>query len=162
MGRFTLDRLATFLLPKPEPGRFFSPLERAPLIAAAEVLLDGYPTPATPEDVVKNAETFLIAGRSRRAWRIRVLLVLLEVLPLFLLGFGGRFSKLPPESRVRFIQERLTRGRGLFRVAANIRVLINVGAYCDPRAEDAVGFVPIPTRVKAPRERPAARAEVGL
>src|SRR5690349_8466069 len=94
----TLERLARALLPRVPPGAFFSPLERQVSAAPAEVMLRGSPVPPPPDQVVRTVEQFLLVGRSRRAWRVRVLCVVVELAPVFLL-FTRRFTRLSLERR---------------------------------------------------------------
>ena len=61
------------------------------------------------------------SGIGRRAWRVRVLLQLVEVVPLALPEYRRRFSSLPKEERVRLIRERFDGGRHIFGICANIR-----------------------------------------
>src|SRR5271167_4469572 len=76
----TLQSVLMRILPLPRPGRCFADAEWRTLARAAEVML---PTAreVPPEDVADNVERFLVRGRSRRAWRVRVLMHLVEFLP---------------------------------------------------------------------------------
>ena len=140
-----VDRLATALLPRVAPGQFFAPQERRVLVAAAQTLLEGSNLELAPERVARNIEEFLLAGRSRRAWRIRVLCLVIELAPMLLLG-RRRFSRLGPAQRRRLVAERFIGGRGVWALCAKIRHLVYLGAYGDERAAPAVGFVPWPER----------------
>jgi hypothetical protein len=148
-----LERLATALLPRVGPGEFFSPLERRVMTLAAETLLDGSKLDVAPERVAGNVEAFLILGRSRRAWRIRVLLLVIDWAPLFLLAAHARFSRLPAPARRRLVAERFVGGRWIWALCGKIRHLIYLGAYGDDGAAAAVGFVPWPARPRY-RDRP--------
>lgn len=155
MKTVTLQDLARLVLPSVPPERFFSDSERRTLLAAAEVLLEGSPVEITPAEVVKNVEDFLIDGRSRRAWRIRVLAEILEFAPL-LAGYRRKFSRLSPEERRSLMTEKFIHGRYLWAVCSKIRPLIYLGVYGDPRAERAVGFMPWHER---PRYKKAKRSD---
>lgn len=126
-------------------------------MAAAEVLLEGCPVEITPAEVVRNVEEFLLDGRSRRAWRVRVLAGILEVAPL-LAGFRKGFSRLAPEERRSLMTGKFIHGRYLWAVCSKVRPLVYLGAYGDKRAERAIGFLPWHERA---RYRKAARSDTG-
>ena len=136
-----LQHILMFLLPRVAPGNFFSPFERAPYLAAAEVLLEGCPVKMTAEEGLKNMENFLVSARSQRAWRIRILLVIVELAPLFLLG-KKRFSKLSLEDRKTLMATRFQHGSHVWAICGKIKQLVYLGVYGDKRAERAIGFVP--------------------
>jgi hypothetical protein len=144
-----LDRLAAALLPRVAPGQFFSPVERRVMTAAAETMLDGAGLPLTPERVARNVEEFLLCGRSRRAWRIRVLCLVIEWAPLVFLAARSRFSRLTPAARRALVARRYVGGRGVWSLCGKIRHLVYLGAYGDERANPAVGFVPWPLRARS-------------
>jgi hypothetical protein len=93
MMRFTLETLAKWVLPRVRPGEVFSARERRTLLAVAEVLLDGIQFELEDDELVANVERFLRARSSRRAWRARVLLTLVEMAPPLLLR-RRRFSRM--------------------------------------------------------------------
>jgi len=143
--RITLEDVAYRLLPRLEPGRALAHGEWLTLVSVAEVLLDGSPHEAPSDRVADNVERFLIAGRSRRAWRVRLLLELVQWLPV--IDFGSRFTVLPREMRRRLIEEKWIRDRRhLWRVCAKVRDLVVLGAYGDARAGALTGYVPVPLR----------------
>jgi len=144
----TLDAVARFVLPAVRAGEFFAPSQRRTLAAAAEVMLRGCPVPIGAAEVAANVERFLLRGRSRRAWRIRVLLTLIEWTPLLLLR--GRFSHLSLEERARLVEERYVHGRYVWALCAKVKHLVYLGAYGGALAEQTVGFVPVMLR---PRHR---------
>ena len=161
----TLDKIARFVLPAPRAGEFFAPSERRTLAAAAEVLLEGCPVAIGAAEVAASVDRFLLRGASRRAWRIRVLLTLIEFLPLLILR--GRFSRLALAERARLVRERYVGGRNLWALCAKVRHLVYLGAYGGRPAEQAVGFIPVALRARhwpvsgAPpeRETPGPREE---
>jgi hypothetical protein len=139
-----LEIVARFILPSVRPGDFFASSERRTLTAAAEAMLRGSPVSIAPEEVAGNVERFLLRGRSQRAWRIRLLLTLIEFTPLLLLR--RRFSRLSCDQRVRLIEERYVHGRYLWALCAKVKHLVYLGAYGGPAGERAVGFVPVSMR----------------
>jgi hypothetical protein len=156
----TLERVTRAVLPKPDPGRFFSKHEAAALRAVAEILLEDSPVSISADEVVRNVDTFFGSGRfSRRAWRVRALCQLVELAPLSLKEYRRPFSRLTRDERVRIIRERFIGGRYLWGVCANIRLIAYVGLYGDRRAEPAVGFVPVMERARFRRTEPE-RAQV--
>src|SRR5436305_12137292 len=96
----TLEHVARTLLKTPEKGRFFSLPERRALAATAELLLEDSVVDITAEEVVNNVETFFSAGRSRRAWRVRALCQLVEIIPLTLPKYRRTFSNLTRAQRI--------------------------------------------------------------
>lgn len=143
------------LLPKVAPGRSISPAEWKVLEKAAETLLEGSPLDIDPKTVADNTETFFTEGQSRRLWRVRLLFVLVEVLPLAV--YGKRFTALDLDQRRELAEEYLASDRWLWRLAGKIRILVYLGAYGDPEASRATGFVPVPLRARFRKQSPAPR-----
>src|SRR5262249_16668513 len=81
-GGFALEHLARLVLAKPRAGHALAEPERATLARIAEVLLEGSPVELPMERIVDNFDRFLVLGRSRRAWRCRLLLTLVEYAPI--------------------------------------------------------------------------------
>ena len=138
--------LAYRLLPRVEPGRALAHSEWLVLATVAEALLQGGPLVTPPEVVADNVERFLIEGRSRRAWRCRVLLHLIEWSPWP--TRGRRFSELTPSERRRLVEERYVGGGHLYRLCAKVRYLVLMGAYGDEQAARATGYVPLEERAR--------------
>lgn len=140
----TLEDVAYRVLPRVHTGRLFAESEWRTLVAAAEVLLEGAAVSLPARRVADNVERFLFEGRSRRAWRVRVLLTTIELstLPLY----GKRFSELSLDERRRVVVERFARGGHIWRLCAKVRLLVMMGAYGDERASEAVGYVPVAER----------------
>ena len=111
---------------------------------AADVLVGGAPHGITPEEVADNVETFLIVGRSQRAWRVRVLLTLIEVLPVA--TRGRPFSALDRSQRRAIVEREWIPGKRLGRVCAKVKNLVVLGAYGDPRAAAQTGYVSLDRR----------------
>jgi hypothetical protein len=145
MTWFSLDQVAYRVLPQVAPGRALASSEWRTLRAAAEVLLEGLPLEISSQEVADNVERFLCNGRSKRAWRCRVLLTLLELIPLH--THARVFSALTPEQRKALFEARMIGARGLWSVCAKVRYLVIMGAYGDERAHAQLGvWVPGPER----------------
>jgi len=106
--------------------------------------VDGSPHGISAEAIADNVETFLIAGRSRRAWRVRALLTLVELLPVA--TYGRRFGALTRAERRAIIEKQWITGKRLGRVCAKVKNLVVLGAYGDPRAAARTGYVPLGKR----------------
>jgi hypothetical protein len=146
-------------LPLPPPGRALAESEYRTLVAITEVL---FPTPAReipPEEVADNVEAFLIRGRSRRAWRIRPLLHLIEWLPVVV--HGKPLTHLTLDERRKLVETRYVDGAGLWAICAKVRYLVLLGAYGDPRMHVATDFVPVSKRRRFQTERNGNSASVG-
>src|SRR5260370_12892665 len=119
MTTSSFEAIAHWVLARPRPGAFFSDRERRTITGVAEVLLCGEPSKTTPEAAIKNLETFLLRGRSRRALRIRLMLALREILPLTL---GRRpSSRLAPALRRAIVPAHLAPGTSLSALSSKIR-----------------------------------------
>ncbi len=151
----TLQALLLRALPSVAPGGAFAESERRTLAAAATVLLEGSPVAVAPAEVVDAVERFLIAGRSKRAWRIRALLTLVEWAPVTLRR--KRFSKMSHDERRRLVTERYITGKGVWAVCAKVRFIVYLGAYGSAKAHGPTGYVPMAARPRL-RERLAAGA----
>jgi hypothetical protein len=146
MSASAFEVLVRVVLARPRPGAFFSDRERRTIVGIAEVQLEGEPSKVTPEAAVESLERFLARGRSRRASRIRVMLGLLELLPLTL--GRGPFSRLSPVLRSDIVRGHLATGGHLWKVCAKVRQLIYLGAYADESSQNAVGFVQVRSRAR--------------
>jgi len=147
--------LVRWILPPVTAGRTLAARESVVLERVAEALLVGAPLELTPRHVAHNVEEFLRLGRSRRAWRVRVLLTVIELTPLS--THRRVFSALTREERTALIRSRWTSGRHVWRICAKVRNLVILGAYGDRRAATTTGYVPVPLR---PRFRGLERAPV--
>lgn len=142
-----LDEVAYRVLPQVAPGHALASSEWRTLRAAAEVLLEDLPIEITSTEVADNVERFLCTGRSKRAWRCRVLLTLLELIPLH--THARCFSALTLGERKALFAERIIGSRGLWGVCGKVRYLVIMGAYGDERVHAQLGvWVPGPTRPK--------------
>lgn len=147
--RPTLETLAVAVLPRVELGRALAHGEWLTLVEVAEVILAGSPVEITPERVADNVEKFLVEGRSRRAWRVRMLLRLVDLVPVA--THRKRFHDMTRAERRRLMEEHWRSGKYFWRICGKVRNLVMLGAYGDTRADAATGYVPVPLR---PRFRP--------
>jgi hypothetical protein len=152
-----LQSLLLRLLPFPKPGRVFAETEWRTLARLAEALLPDGTREVPPEDIADNVEKFLIYGRSRRAWRVRALMHVVEWSPLTL---GRRpLSQMSLRERRRLVQERYVEGRGIWGICAKARYLVLMGAYGDARLHATMSYVPVSQRGRFAQVRPnGARA----
>lgn len=139
MKLLTLDELAYRVLPQVAPGRAFADIEWRTLCRVAEAILEDLPFPIEAARVADNVERFLCEGRSRRAWRCRVLLTLLEHMPLA--THGRRFSALDRHERRRLFETRIVNGEGLWGLCAKVRYLVLMGAYGDECVPSSLGVL---------------------
>ncbi len=114
------------------------------LVAIAEVLYPGPQREVSPAEIADNVDRFLVRGHSKRAWRIRALLQLVEWVPVAALG--KPLSKLALPERRRMVLDHYVEGRGLWQVCAKIRYLVLLGAYGDARMHAPTSYVPVPKR----------------
>jgi hypothetical protein len=140
----TLQSVLLRALPLPPPGRALAEREWRTLVAIADVLFPGPHRELSPEDIADNVERFLICGRSRRAWRIRALLQLVEWVPVA--EFGKPLTKMTFAERRRVVEERYIDGRALWAICAKIRYLVLMGAYGDARMHAPTSYVPVSKR----------------
>jgi hypothetical protein len=140
----TLERVARFLLPRASNGGILSHAERATLVAVADVLVDARAHGMTADDVADNVETFLCVGRSRRAWRVRLLLRAIELSSLP--RFARPFRRLSREERRVVVLEDWASGGRVGRLCAKVKNLVILGTYGDPRAAAKTGYVPVDRR----------------
>jgi hypothetical protein len=144
------------MLPLPSPGRALADGEWRTLARIAETLLEGSAiergdAAVPPEDVADNVEAFLIRGRSKRAWRIRALLHVVEWTPLLR---GERpLSRMTPSRRRRLVVERYIDGRGVWGICAKIRYIVLMGAYGDARLHAPTSYVPVSRRGRFAQSR---------
>ncbi len=156
---FTLRTLAHWLLPRPRPGALLADSEQRTLAAAAEVLLEGIAFELQSGEVTRNVERFLAARGSRRAWRVRVLLTVVELAPAVLLG-KRRFSRMSRDERARLMRDKMVDGSHIWGVCGRIRPLVYLGAYASPAARNDVGWVPVPERARFRVRRARTAADV--
>jgi hypothetical protein len=144
-----LDEVAYRVLPQVAPGRALASSEWRTLRAAAEVLLEDLPLEISTSEITDNVERFLCTGHSKRAWRCRVLLTLLELITLS--THYRTFTALSRSERKALFEERVIGRHGLWGVCAKVRYLVIMGAYGDERAHAQLGiWVPGPARPTRP------------
>jgi hypothetical protein len=141
----TLATLAEWVLPRVRDGKVLAPSERRTFLAAAEVLLEGIQFDVEEDELVENVERFLRANSSRRAWRARVLLTVVEMAPQLLLR-RPRFSRMSKPERAVLIREKFIGGKHVWAVCGRIRPLVYIGAYASTNAARHVGWVPVHER----------------
>jgi len=154
----TLEEVAYRVLPRVIAGRSLADSEWRTLVRAAEALLEGSAARVEFERVADNVERYLALGRSRTAWRVRVLLTLIEFLPL--LHARAPFSTLTLAERRAWIEERWIGRGGPAALCARVRLLVLMGAYGDARAVDDLGVVPAVLPGQRQRERMFDRTAV--
>lgn len=157
----TLEQVAYRLLPRVAAGRALADAEWTTLTRLAETLLAGTGLAVTPARVADNVERFLIRGQSQRAWRVRVLMTLVELAPLT--HCGRTFGQLSTAERRALVQQRFVGGRGVWAICAKARLFVIMGAYGDAHAPAATGFVPMAERDRfAPRRVSSARRQLDV
>jgi hypothetical protein len=144
---FTLEDLARAVLAPVPPGRMLADVEKETLRRMAEVLLDECPVDVPAGEAVEQFERYLIQSRSKRAWRCRLLLTLVEYAPIAAYGKPVRWLSL--EERHRYVREKLTHGGFPWSTCAKVRYLAYAGAYGHASANSATGFVPFAQRRRA-------------
>lgn len=157
----TLEHVAYRLLPQVRPGRALADSEWTTLCRMSETLLEDAALTLSPERVADNVEHFLIRGQSQRAWRVRVLLTLVELMPLA--RFGRRFGELTRQDRRALVEQHFMLGGGLWSICAKVRLFVLMGAYGDAAVADTTGFVPMQERERfATRRAPVLRRSLSV
>jgi hypothetical protein len=152
----TLEDVAYRTLPRVLPGRALAHSEWLTLVAVAEVLVSDAPHGVSFEDIASNVDRFLVLGRSRRAWRVRVLMTLIEWLPVA--KGRPRFSRLSVAERRTIVEKEWIAGTRLGRICAKVKNLVVLGAYGDGRAAAQTGYLPIERRARF-RDASPSRAD---
>jgi hypothetical protein len=137
----TLEEVTYRLLPRVQPGRALADNEWWTLVSVAEVLKIGSPVQIDPEQIADNIETFLINGRSRKTWRVRVLLALIGCVTLA--THGRPFCDLSITERRDLVNTRFAEGKHVWGLCMKVRHLVTLGIYGDPNAVPATGYIPI-------------------
>jgi hypothetical protein len=143
---WTLEELSYRVLPRVEPGRALADVEWRTLVRVAEAMLDHLPERPTAEQVADNVERFLSIGRSRRAFRVRALLTLVEWLPVT--THRRSFSSLTVEQRCELMTRRFIAGEHLWGVCGKVRLLVVMGTFGDARTRASTGYIPVPERAR--------------
>jgi len=144
---FTLEDAARAVLPPVPPGRALADAEKRTFRDMAGVLLEGSPVDIPLEEVVETFERFLVRTKSKRAWRCRALLTLVEYAPI--VAYGKPVRLMSFEERRTYVREKLMQGGFPWSTCAKVRYLTYAGAYGHPAAERATGYVPFERRRRA-------------
>jgi hypothetical protein len=144
---FTLEDAARAVLPKVPPGRALADAERRTFHDMASVLLEGSPVDVSLDEIVDDFERFLIKSKSKRGWRCRLLLTLVEYAPIAAYGKPVRLMSL--EERRRYVRDKLKAGGFPWSTCAKVRYLVYAATYGNPVNERATGFVPFERRRRA-------------
>jgi hypothetical protein len=86
--------------------------------------------PGRAAGVARRIDSYLATVVSRRAWRLRLLVVLLEIAPL--LRGRAPFGWMSDAGRRRFVDRHLRVHRGLFGLLAKGKQLVRMAYYSDP------------------------------
>ena len=143
---WTLEELSYRVLPRVDPGRALADVEWRTLARVAEAMFETIPERPSAEDIADNVERFLSIGRSKRAFRVRALLTLIEWLPLT--THHRTFSSLSVEQRRELIAKRFIAGEHLWGVCAKVRLLVVMGTFGDARSRAATGYIPVAERAR--------------
>jgi hypothetical protein len=144
---FTLEDAARAVLPEVPPGRALADAEKRTLRDVADVLLEGGPADLSLDEVVEDFERFLVKSKSKRGWRCRALLTLVEYAPI--IAYGKPVRLMSPEQRRRYVHDKLKAGGFPWSTCAKVRYLVYAAAYGQPVAERATGFIPFERRRRA-------------
>jgi hypothetical protein len=139
MIKLTLDEVAYRVLPQVAPGKALADSEWRTLRAAAEAILVDLPFQISPDRIADNVERFLCEGRSKRAWRCRILLTILELLPVAIRA--RRFSSLNTQERRTLFENHIVHGQGLWGLCGKVRYLVLMGAYGDESVPPSLGVL---------------------
>lgn len=104
----------------------------------AEAGIRGAPPAGGWPRVACILDAYLASIRSPRAWRPRMVVLVMEFAPWFVLK--PRFSRLTVAERRRFLDHHVARQKGLLRVAALGRQLVRLSYYNDEGVQGAMGF----------------------
>jgi hypothetical protein len=144
---FTLEDAARVVLPKVPPGRALADAEKRTFCDVAAVLLEGSPADVSLEAVVDEFERFLLKSKSKRGWRCRALLTLVEYAPV--LAYGKPVHLMSLEERRAYVRDKLKAGGFPWSTCAKVRYLVYASAYASPAGEGATGFIPFERRRRA-------------
>lgn len=116
-------------------------------MAFAEAVIPVDEPEATPEEVAEELDRFLSLYDSRRKWRIRYVILGLELIPLL----AGRLplSLMSRRDRRRFVNEKLRSCHGLWGKVSMAKQLILLAYYGLQRSDRRMGFVPFEKRERS-------------
>lgn len=116
-----------------------------PLSAEKQRDSDGITEVVTPQAVAMNVDHYLSRVHSPRKLSAMISLLFVTFLrPLW--GLHLSMSRMGYLERRQFIEYVFRRGRGIYRPMIQIKQLIVLGYYSDPRTYPQVGFEPFPKR----------------
>lgn len=116
-----------------------------PLAAEKQRDSDGITEVVTPQAVAMNVDRYLSRVHSPRKLSAMISLLFVTFLrPLW--GLHLSMSRMGYLERRQFIEYVFRRGRGIYRPMIQIKQLIVLGYYSDPRTYSQVGFEPFPKR----------------
>jgi hypothetical protein len=144
--RVTLSKIVQHVLPRPRAARALALSEWQTLVQVAEVLVAGGPHGSSVEQIADNVDAFLVAGRSRRAWRVRVLLTVIRFSTVP--SHRRSFDRLSIAERRAWILARWTPDHRIGRLCSKVKNLVVLGAYGDARAAAKTGYVPVQDRIR--------------
>lgn len=153
---YWLEEIAYRVLPRVRLGRALADREWRTLRAAAEVIGEGSPLAVPPERVADNVERFLARGESKRAWRCRVLLLLVEEIAR--VTHGAPFSELSLAKRRDLVATHFVASHHVYGICAKVRYLVIMGSYGD----ESVMAKPVPHVVRRLEKRGATRVALSL
>ena len=122
----------------------------------AALTLHAFPPEGGWAAVARNVDRYVASTQrasSARIWRIRGLLVLMELAPL--LDGAAPFALLSTAGRRRFIERRIEGQRGLFALVGMGRQLVRFGYYACPCTAQDMGYAPMGQRGVLTRRRRA-------
>lgn len=107
--------------------------------AAMPKPINGFPTIEEAE-VVRRLDEELFFADSNIQSDFKALLFLIEAMPMAN-GYFSRFSRLPKEKRIEFLEKMQTTETDIYRVAiANVRMLTRMVYYNHPSTWKAIGY----------------------
>jgi hypothetical protein len=109
----------------------------------ARAMIPGDPPGGDWFNVSRRIDAYIAGTRSPRIWRLKLLLIIMEITPLLRLRLP--FSMMDARSRTQFVAT-LPRERGLLRITAMGRQLMRLAYYSDTDAQTRMGFVPMARR----------------
>ena len=95
-------------------------------------------------NVSRNLDAYIADTRSPRIWRLKLMMIILEIAPL--LRLRPTFTMMSDESRLAFIENNLRHGRGLMRIVSLGRQLMRLCYYATQATHQRMGFVPMAKR----------------
>jgi hypothetical protein len=105
---------------------------------------------ASPERASRRLDRFLAHANAPRLWRVRALLVAMELAPLCV--GSGRFSRLDAVRARRFLEEHVERPGAPLAILRPGRQLVRMGWYADPGVGREIGYLASEER-RRPRPR---------